>query len=426
MKQFIKKNIESFVFHFDKYNFYIILSLYSCLTIFASLLFSFKFSSMFPNIINDNYIKLENIPFNIGNLINNLIHNHSYKVELYEIDVYLDRLPFVAFITIIISNLSSNIYIFLLIKNFFFFSLFFYFCNKIKYVFNDNLYFFFLLTHIFFFNFYNLQTSLNFVFEDAYISILLPTLFLILINNKIKNQEILVSIFLVLLFFTKTTMIYLTITISILIIFLKKNKSIKKYLPISCIFICMLVWGLFGYIKTARVPFLNSISSTNQQALALVFNEKFKYNYPEKIIDILYPEVIAKNLPSFKSEWEYHDYFKNRNKKYLVENKLEIIEGIAKKLNFLFFNIKDKNRYSISHMLNRIFFFFSLIIFFYKFIKKNNFEIDFYFIAIITTNLLPLIVGWITSKHLVPMFVICQIYCLLNINIFFNDKYKTI
>ena len=113
-------------------------------------------------------------------------------------------------------------------------------------------------------------------------------------------------------------------------------------------------------------------------------------------------------------------------KKYLVENKLEIIEGIAKKLNFLFFNIKDKNRYSISHMLNRIFFFFSLIIFFYKFIKKNNFEIDFYFIAIIATNLLPLIVGWITSKHLVPMFVICQIYCLLNINIFFNDKYKTI
>lgn len=425
MRQFIKKNIKNFSFHFDKYNFYIILSLYLCLTIFASLLFSFKFSYMFPDIINDNFIKLESIPFNIGNLINNLIHNHSYKVKLYGIDVYLDRLPFVAFITIIISFLSTNIYIFLLIKNIFFFSLFFYICNKIKYIFNNNLYFFIILSHIFFFNFYNLQTSLNFVFEDAYISILLPTLFLILINNKIKNQEILTSIFLVLLFFTKTTMIYLTIAISILIIFLKKNKSIKKYLPIFCISICMLVWGLFGYVKTARVPFLNSISSTNQQALALVFNQKFKYNYPEKIIDILYPEVIAKNLPSFKSEWEYHDYFKNRNKKYLAENKLEIIEGIAKKLNFLFFNIKHKNKYSISYIFNRIFFFFSLIIFFYKFIKKKD-EMDLYFIVIIATNLLPLIIGWITSKHLVAMFVICQIYCLLNINIFFKDKYKMI
>ena len=220
-------------------------------------------------------------------------------------------------------------------------------------------------------------------------------------------------------------MIYLTIAISILIIFLKKNKSIIKYLPIFCISICMLVWGLFGYVKTARVPFLNSISSTNQQALALVFNQKFKYNYPEKIIDILYPEVIAKNLPSFKSEWEYHDYFKNRNKKYLAENKLEIIEGIAKKLNFLFFNIKHKNKYSISHIFNRIFFFFSLIIFFYKFIKKKD-EMDLYFIVIIATNLLPLIIGWVTSKHLVAMFVICQIYCLLNINIFFKDKYKMI
>jgi hypothetical protein len=143
MKQFIKKNIESFVFHFDKYNFYIILSLYLCLTIFASLLFSFKFSSMFPNIINDNYIKLENIPFNIGNLINNLIHNHSYKVQLYEIDVYLDRLPFVAFITIIISNLSSNIYIFLLIKNFFFSHYFFIFAIKLN--------IFLMIIYIFFF-----------------------------------------------------------------------------------------------------------------------------------------------------------------------------------------------------------------------------------------------------------------------------------
>jgi hypothetical protein len=425
LNYFIKKNIKILQHYFIKYNFNIIISLYLFLTISASLLFSFNFSLLFPDIVNNNYIKLENIPFRIGDLINNILQNHSYKVQLYEIDIYLDRLPFVAFITIIISNISSNIYFFLIIKNIIFFSLFLYTCYKIKYVFHNNPYLFFALTHIFFLNFYNLQTSLNFVFEDAYLSILLPCLFLILINDKIKYREILASIFLILLFFTKTTMIYLTLAIGILIVVAQKNKSIKKYLPILSVLICMIIWGLFGYGKTNRIPFLNSVSSTNQEGLALVFNEKFNYIYPENSIDILYPEVINKNLPVFKSEWEYYDYFESRNKKYLAENKLEIIKGITKKLNFLFFNIKDKNKYSISHILNRIFFFLSLLFFFYKFIKKKLITEDIYFIVIITTNLLPHVIGWITSKHLVPIFVICHIYCLLNINKIIHEKYKT-
>ena len=426
MSYFLKKNIGNIHFYFNKYNTYIILTSYLCLTISASLLFSFKFTSLFPEIINNNSIKLENIPFNIGNLINNLLHKSSYKVQMHGIDFYLDRLPFVAFITIIISKISSNIYFFLLIKNIFFFSLFFYICNKTKYIFHKNLYFFFALTHIFFFNFYNLQTSLNFVFEDAYISILLPSLFLILINERIKYKEILASIFLILLFFTKTTMIYLTIVISVLIIFSEKTKLTIKYLPIFCIVICLFIWGLFGYNKTKRIPFLNSISSTNQEALALVFNDKFNYIYPEKIIDILYSEVISKNLPSFKSEWEYHDYFKDRNLKYLAENKLEIAKGLVKKFNFLFFNIKDKGKFSIPHTLNRIVYLFSLLIFFYKIIKKKINKEDIYFITIITTNLLPLMIGWITSKHLVPIFVTCHIYCLLNINRVIDEKFRNI
>jgi hypothetical protein len=415
MYYFLKNKIDTMHVYFNKFNISIIFSSYLCLTISASLLFSYKFASLFPDIIINNSIKLENIPFNIGYLINNLLHNSSYKIQMHGIDVYLDRLPFVAFITIIISKISSNIYLFLLIKNIFFFLLFFYICNKIKYIFYNNTYFF-LITHIFFFNFYNLQTSLNFVFEDAYISILLPSLFLILINKKVKYLEVPVSIFLVLLFFTKTTMIYLTIIISILFIVFEKKKLIKKYLPIFCLMIVMFIWGLFGYNKTGRIPFLNSVSSTNQQALALVFNDRFNYIYPEKIIDILEPEIISKNLPSFKSEWEYYDYFKDKNKKYFTENPLEIAKGVIKKINFLFFNIKDRNKFSFSHTLNRIVFLFSLIIFFYKIIKNKLIKEDIYFIAIITTNLLPLMIGWITSKHLVPIFIICHIYCLLNTN----------
>jgi len=428
---FFKKKLNLTNFYFYKYKNYIIFISFICLTIVASLLFSYKFALYFPDVVKNNYILLEKIPFNHGPLIYNLLNNYSYKVQLHGIDFYLDRLPILSFVAIIIGKISLDIYFFLMIKNIFFFLLFFYICNKIKYIFDNNPYFFFLLTHIIFFNFFNWQTSLNFVFEDAYISILLPTLFLILINERIKNQAILVSIFLVVLLFTKLTMLYLTILISILFIIINKNKLIYRYLPILVLIIGMMIWGIFGYSKTGRVPFLNSMSSSNQDGLALVFNNKFKDIYPTKIIDSLEREMInhfppfdRSNVPFFENEWEYYDYFKEKNIKFLKENKLEILKGIEAKIKFLLFNIynygstihlnEGKTEVVISHILNRIFFFISLLILFFKIIKKKIIKDDVYFIAIVTTSLLPLIIGWVTSKHIVPIFIISYIYTLLN------------
>jgi hypothetical protein len=221
-------------------------------------------------------------------------------------------------------------------------------------------------------------------------------------------------------------MVYLTIMISILFIAFEKKKLIYRYLPIFFLISGMLIWGLFGLNKTGRMPFLSNISSTNQLGLALVFNDKFKHNYPEHYIDELEPEILNEyppfngNVPSFKSEWEYSDYFKEKNIKFFKENKLEIIKGIVLKIKFLFYNIYDygatyqKNNILISHILNRIVFLFSLLIFSLKFTKNKINKEDIYFIALITTNLLPHIIGWITSKHLVPIFIICHIYCLIN------------
>jgi len=178
-----------FIINYCFLNYNILFTIYISIIIIASLLFAYKFALMFPNIVSNNYIILENIPFNHGNLIDNLINNNSYKVNLYGIDVYLDRLPFVAFITIAISKLSSNIYLFLLIKNILLFSLFFLFLKS--YYYNNiskNPFFFLIFFLLIFFNLYNFQTSLNFIFAEGYISILLPCLFVILIDKKLKDQ----------------------------------------------------------------------------------------------------------------------------------------------------------------------------------------------------------------------------------------------
>jgi hypothetical protein len=423
MHLILKKKINFINFFFYKYYIYIVFVSLLFTTLLASLVFAYKFSLLFPEIISGNLIQLEKIPFNIGNLVNNLLNNSSYKIQKHGIDWYLDRLPFVAFTTILISKISTNIYIFLTIKNCFFFFIFFYICNKTKNLFNNNAYFFFILTHIIFINFYNFQTTLNFVFEDAYISILLPSLFLILINNKIKNKEIYISVLLVSLLFTKVTMIYVTIFVTILFTIFNKTKIIYRILPLFFLIAAMFFWGMFGYTKTKRIPFLNSMTSISHEGMAFVFNKNFKEIYPHKIIDILEPEVY-KNLPQFKSEWEYDDYFKEKNLQFLKNNKLEILKGIQIKLNFLFFNIYDQDgttRNLISHLLNRVVFLFSLFIFLLNIIKKKT-QSDFYFITIIISVLIPYIAGWITSKHLVPIFIICQIYILLNIYRFIYRK----
>ena len=164
MHLILKKKINFINFFFYKYYTYITFVSLLFTTLLASLVFAYKFSLLFPEIISGNLIQLEKIPFNIGNLVNNLLNNSSYKIQKHGIDWYLDRLPFVAFTTILISKISTNIYIFLTIKNCFFFFIFFYICNKTKNLFNNNAYFFFILTHVIFINFYNFQTTLNFVF----------------------------------------------------------------------------------------------------------------------------------------------------------------------------------------------------------------------------------------------------------------------
>ena len=97
------------LFFFKKQSF-LIINLYIFLTICASIIFAFKFAAYFPNIVNNNQIQLEKIPFNHGELIYNLLNNYDYKIKLHGIDFYLDRMPLVSFVAIIIGKISINIY----------------------------------------------------------------------------------------------------------------------------------------------------------------------------------------------------------------------------------------------------------------------------------------------------------------------------
>ena len=46
--------------------------------------------------------------------------------------------------------------------------------------------------------------------------------------------------------------------------------------------------------------------------------------------------------------------------------------------------------------------------------NKKTYNIDIYFLVIIIFSLLPHLIGWATSKHIVPMFLVSNIYLFLN------------
>ncbi len=425
---FLKKKFKQFHYYFDHFDNYIIIFLFFSLTILGSLYFSYVFALKFEHIVVNDTIILKEIPFNHGNLINNLLTNSEYKVKgpYGGVDLFLDRLPGLSFISIAISKISLNIYIFLLIKNVIFFSIFFFISKSYWNSYSKNSYLLILISFAIFFNFFNFQTSLNFTFADSYISILLPSLYLVLLKDTTQKSALTVSLLLILLFFLKTTMLYIVIILSIVFLIERKKYVFeeKAYLPILSIITCMALWGYFGYAKTGKIPFLHHTVSTNQQALALVYNEKFNTIYPHSIIDAIYEEFVEKDMPRFDNEWEVNEYFKKRNVEYFKENKIEIIKGTIKKLNFLFFYVKWDNKIYLSHILNRFIFFISLVILIYKYFNKRFIFKDFYFFIILVTFLFPYMIGWITHKHLPPLYIISYLYSLINIyELNFKKKY---
>ena len=62
---------------------------------------------------------------------------------------------------------------------------------------------------------------------------------------------------------------------------------------------------------------------------------------------------------------------------------------------------------------NKIVLFLSLTIFFIAMFKKNLKKEDLYFITILFVYLIPYLIGFLYTRHLVPVYVLCHFYLFL-------------
>jgi hypothetical protein len=416
MKNFLKLN------KLEKVNIWFIYLIYIIFVTLVTIYFTNKFITKYPQIIDNNLnIILNKIPFAFGNLINNLFYQNNYTLNDWGMKMHVARLPVVPYLISSLYFFFKNIYFFLIFKNIIFFSIYFFILFQFIKSFNIKINFLLLLLIPILCNHYNFTVLLNFVYEDFVIAILVPSLFLSIISKN-KFKYIISAIIIFVLYLTKVNMFFLTIIISIIIFALEKNK--RKIIPIIAVLFAIFTWGFYGLLKTNKFPIGQSMISINSWNMSHVLNDNFKNFYPKNSVDLIeFPDKHKK----FENEWEFYNFYYQKNNEYLLNNKLQVLHNIVLKIKFIFFDIyhdgnqtfklNDNQKILISNIENKFFLNLSILILalsFYNSVKKRKIQkFDLYYFFLLTFYILPLIIGWATSKHLVGIFIVSKIYLIL-------------
>lgn len=411
----------------------IVLYFFFCsLIILSSLILAFLIINKFPHYIDANGdLIIKNIPFGNGPLINELIVNKNYKSSFYNIDFYLQKLPLLPIFYFFILSISKNFYFFIILKNLILVSFFYFIVFDIIKSNNKNILNFISVLGCLFIIPYNSFVILNYMYADSFLVIFLAIFFILLIS-KYKRRFELISFLLFLLYLTKTSMLFLVILTPFLILILEKDR--RKYLTFIGPMIAIILWGSFGYIKTGRAAIGTSILTVNSMGMHLVTQQDFFNYYPKKSVDILQHKIL---VPKFNNEWQFHDYFKEKNKNYFKDNsnKLDYLKGVIKKIKFTLFNIhrdgaqpqngKFDNSIRYSFIPNKIVFIFCIFYSIFNIFKNiktiSKMRSEIYYISSIILILIPYIAAWATSKHLIPIFII-SFYYLLFKSYAYNQK----
>ena len=390
----------------------------------VNILFCLFLLNKYPQLVVNSKISIDQLTHTYSYIVNSIISGKGYVTKL-DIDVNIDffagRLPFIPyFISFTYLFISDNFFIIYIIKNIIFFSLIFLLLKKI---FKKNIYILLILLFIFY-NPYNLGISLLIVPEEGYINYLIISLFLIFYSN-IKHREIYLSLLLSVIYITKGSICFFVYTFAIYLFF-----SEKKKLPMLSIMICFVFWSLFVYQKTNKLITPFSLVSIGGVTLASANNEKFLSVYPLESPDVLYDEILDQNLKNTKkirNEFEFDSYYKDYTLNFIRNNLDIFLKGVIKKLNVIFFNIKrdaqtkgsdNYNKIHVESILNKVLFLLSFFIIIKNIFRGKFSKIDNFCIIFFISYLFPFIVGFVYSRHLVPLYTLSNIYLF----IYFYDK----
>ena len=426
---FKSKKISNYLDNICKKHLY---KLFGLLILILSIFFCFIYIYKFEYIVDDNYkLIFSKIPFGHGPLIENLVQKNIYEGKFIDRTFVVQKMPLLPILIYSFTFISHNFFFIVIFKNLLLFFILIYFLKKYILLKNLKLKKIFIYFLVYLIP-YNMFVSLNFEYADCLISILLPSLFLVLVSKE-NNKYIYASILLFLLYLTKNSMLFLCLFAPIFIVLFEKNYlyRFQKFFIFLGPILALIIWGSFTYVKTGKFAFGSNMLSVNSMGMNIALNKKFLEYYPKKSLDLIHRETY---FPiEIKNEWEISNYFDKKNKEHLsnFNNVFEYLKTFPKKINFILFNIHrdaalpDLNgnfdnsiRYSLipSKLLINVSLILALYIFFKNFSKQNDKLFNtLLFLLIFSAYSFPLIIAWSTSKHLVPLSIISYFY-ILNMN----------
>ena len=378
-------------------------------------------TSRFPHLTNEyGQLVYSRLDFFFVPLMENLVNKNEYFLSYLDQKIYLAKMPLIPFfLDTILSYTTKSFLGILIIKNFISISLVLFFLKK---YFKKNILVLISLI-ILFYNPYNTLTMVRLIPEESFTSIFLLILFLSLSLYK-KPNFILIGILITLIYLTKASMLFFCYFLSIFLILIYKSK--ESFLPFILVFCAYLLWASNGYYKTGKFISPFSISSISGLTLSAAYDENFLKIYPKQPPDILLDEIIKKNKDKiFKSrdEHELDKIFKDEVLNKIISDKDFLIKSFLRKLYFLLINIKfdsqslsseNYNNIRFTEIPNKIFFNISLLLLIANVIKHKKFgREDYYYIIFIIFYLLPYMIGFLYTRHLVPLYIISNFYIFL-------------
>jgi hypothetical protein len=156
-----------------------------------------------------------------------------------------------------------------------------------------------------------------------------------------------------------------------------------------------------------------------------MLNDKFNSTYPDYSVDLLLDSNIKNDL-TFNNEKEFYEYYNNKNKIYIKQNNSAYLKGIIIKINFILFGLNydglqsdnKLNEIRLSNIPNKLVLLSGLVISLYLFLKnfflkKELLKLELFYLSMFFFYILPHIIAWTTSKHLVPIFLLSNIYLFI-------------
>tara|TARA_X000001036_G_scaffold213243_1_gene199914 strand:+ start:1034 stop:2233 length:1200 start_codon:yes stop_codon:yes gene_type:complete len=378
-------------------------------------------TSKLPHLTNEyGQLVYSRLDFFFGPLLENLVNKNEYFFSYLNQKMYLARMPLIPFFLDTTLTYVTKSYLgILIIKNFILISLVLFFLKKF---FKKNILIFISLI-ILFYNPYNTFTIVKIIPEESFISIFMLILFLSLSLHK-KPNFILIGILITLIYLTKASTLFFCYFLSIFLVLIYKSK--ESFLPFILVLCAYLLWASNGYNKTGKFVSPFSISSISGLTLSAAYDEDFLKIYPRQSPDILLDKIIKKNKEKIlesRNEHELDKIFKDEVFSKIISDKKFLVKSFLRKLYVLLINIKfdaqilfsdNYDNIRFTEIPNKIFFNISLLLLMVSVINNKKFEReDYYYIIFIIFYLLPYIIGFLYTRHMVPLYIVSNFYIFL-------------